>query len=110
MTLSDYWRIFNLGKIAGTFAVGIPLAGSSRTLWTLGKPSAHVPQRSLQERRPLPAVGHRYGSNHLRTKDAGTGINASRTLHFPLSPRSVRYDVADERGKKGLLKAMSITG
>ena len=94
-TRSEYWGIMNLRDIPGTFADGIPLAGSSRAPQLLGKPSARAPQRPLQGRRPPFSWWHHHGFNHLRTKGAGTGITP-RILHYPLCPRSFRYDVADE--------------
>ena len=109
-TLPEYGLITNLGNISGTAADGILLAGSSRVPWLLGEPSARVPRRPLQERRPSYFLWHYDGLNHLRTKDTGTGVTPC-PLHSPILPRI--YSLRRRRrgaGLKGLLKAMGITG
>ena len=107
-TLSEHWEIINLGDIPGTFADGTPLAGSSRAPWLLGKPSAYAPQRPLQGRRPLYCWWNHHGFNHLRVRDAGTGI-IPRALPCSTLPRI--YSLRRRRrgaGLTGLLKAMGI--
>ena len=108
--LSEHWEIINLGDISGTFADGIPLAGSKRAPWLLGKPSAYAPQRPLQGRPPPCCSWHHPGFNHLRARGPGTGITP-RALHCRTLPRI--YSLRRRRrgaGLTGLLTAMGIPG
>ena len=93
-TLSEPGKIIKLGSIPGTFADGIPLAGTSRALWLLGESSARVPEGALRGCRPPHCWWRQHGLDHLRTKGTGTGITPC-TLYYPLRPGSIRYDVAD---------------
>ena len=95
-TISQHSEIINLGGIPGTFTDGIPLAGSSRAPWLLGKLSAYAPQNLLQGRCPPYCWWDHHGFDHLRERGAGTGITP-HALHYPFLPRvySLRRRRAD---------------
>ena len=99
-TVSESRKIINSGNFPGTFPDGIPLAGTSMALWLLSEPSACARQGALQGRRPSHCWCHHHCLDHLRAKGAGTCITPC-TLHYPLCPGSIRYDVADEGEGQG---------
>ena len=94
-TLLEHWEIINLGDLPGTSADGIPLAGSSRAPWMLGKPSAYAPQRPLQGRRPPYCWWQLHGFSHPRARGAGPGItlpHPAPDLFVTASPTGSRAD------------------
>ena len=97
-TLSEHWGIIKMGDLPGTSADGIPLAGSSRAPWLLGKPSAYAPQRPLRGVVLLTAGGTTMASANLAREAPEPALHHVHYTATPC-PGSIRYGVAD--GEQG---------